>query len=167
MIDRKEAGLLLTPDIKLHRNWFKEMTSLIGVGVVYYIPVDKVYTNQTEIKGYYYQPFPTHVIYEESPSQRTMKALGWVSELQDGASIIHVSYDLPQLQVGSLFLMPSGLDNAEGRLFRVSQMGNIALYPASIACMIVPEFKDDFNDHSYEHKHDSFNLLEQGEGLKK
>lgn len=160
MENRNEAGLLLTPDIKLHRQWFREMAKLQGVGVIYYRPLNKGYTTYTEIKGEQYHPYNIYVIYEQTPSQRTMRTLGWNSELSEGASIIHVPYDLEKLQVGSLFLMPSGLDNTKGRLFRVSKMSNIALYPASIACEIVPEFSSDYNDELFNHEHNSLNLLD-------
>ena len=56
--------------------------------------------------------------------------------------MIHVPYDLPGLQVGALFNVPSGLDNTEGRLFRVIGLQNIMIYPASITCEIAPEYLD-------------------------
>ena len=56
--------------------------------------------------------------------------------------MIHVPYDLPHLEQGALFIIPSGLDNAKGRVFRVIQMQNIMVYPASIACEIAPEYED-------------------------
>jgi hypothetical protein len=67
--------------------------------------------------------------------------MGWVAELQEGSSIIHVPYDLPNLQVGAIFNIPSGLDNGEGRNFRVISMQNIMIYPASIACEIALEYE--------------------------
>lgn len=89
--------------------------------------------------------------------------MGWVSELQENSSIIHVSYDTPNLQVGSLFIIPSGLDNTKGRLFRVVSMSTIFIYPASVACEIVPEYENDFNDSLHQHKNNSFNLLAEEE----
>jgi hypothetical protein len=62
--------------------------------------------------------------------------------LQENSSIIHVPYDLKGLEVGALFEIPSGLDNAKPRLFRVISMQNIMVYPASIACEIAPEYID-------------------------
>jgi hypothetical protein len=41
-----------------------------------------------------------------------------------------------------LFIIPSGLDQAKGRVFRVISMQNIMVYPASIACEIAPEYED-------------------------
>ena len=51
-------------------------------------------------------------------------------------------FDLEGLEVGALFSVPSGLDNAPARLFRVISMQNIMIYPASIACEIAPEYLD-------------------------
>jgi hypothetical protein len=82
------------------------------------------------------------VIFQDHPDQKTLKKMGWVTELQEGSSIIHVPYDLEKLEVGALFEIPSGLDNAKPRLFRVISMQNIMVYPASIACEIAPEYID-------------------------
>lgn len=51
-------------------------------------------------------------------------------------------YDVPDIQVGCLVLIPSGLDNAPPRLFRISRMSNIMIYPTSITCELVPEYVD-------------------------
>jgi hypothetical protein len=53
-----------------------------------------------------------------------------------------VPYDLEGLQAGALFEVPSGIDTAKPRLFRVISMQNIMVYPASIACEIAPEYRD-------------------------
>ena len=47
-----------------------------------------------------------------------------MAELQENSSIIHVPYDLHKLEVGALFEVPSGLDDAKPRLFRVISMQN-------------------------------------------
>ena len=87
---------------------------------------------------------PVGCIFQDHPDQKTLKKMGWVAELQEGSSIIHVPYDLENLQVGCLFEVPSGLDEAtdKPRLFRVISMQNIMVYPASIACEIAPEYED-------------------------
>jgi hypothetical protein len=80
-------------------------------------------------------------LFEEHPNQKSLQKAGWVAELQEGSSVIHVPYDLPNLQVGALFEVPSGLDSGKGRLFRVISMSNIMIYPASIACEIALEYE--------------------------
>ena len=45
-------GVLLTPDIKLHRRYFDEMVKLIGIRVIYRSPKkDKEYTQYAEPFG--------------------------------------------------------------------------------------------------------------------
>ena len=88
-----------------------------------------------------------------------MKKLGWATELDKGNSIIHVPYDLVKLQDGALFIIPSALDKAEGRLFRVIDMSTISIYPASIACEIGPVWKNTFEKSQHDHHDNNFNLL--------
>lgn len=154
-------GLLLKEkNIKLHRKWFEEMTKLIGIKVAYRAPKpDKHYTTYTEIDSNFEKPIVVGVIFEEHPKQDTLKKLGWVSELQENASIIHVPYDLPGIQQGAIFLIPSAIDNSKGRIFRVGRMSVDMIYPASISCELVPEYIDTFSDNQYNYKHSSFNLL--------
>ena len=67
-----------------------------------------------------------------------MKKLGWNVERSESTSVIHVPYNLPGIQAGALFIIPSGLDKTEGRLFRVLDMRVSPVYPASIACELGP-----------------------------
>lgn len=162
-----DYGILINENnIKLHRQYFKEMTRLIGINCIYRSPRnDKHWTTYSEIESNYNEPILVGCIFQEHPDQRTMKKLGWNAELQTEASIISVPYDTPQIQVGSLFIVPGGLDNSKGRLFRVTQLSNIMIYPASITCQIVPEYYDEFDKSLYDHSSNSFNLLnEEGDG---
>jgi hypothetical protein len=141
-----DYGMLLNKDIKLHRSWFKQMTKLIGITCIYKAPVDGMKTFDTygDLKAQYKEGISVGCIFQDHPDQKTLKKMGWVAELQEGSSIIHVPYDLEDLQVGCLFEVPSGLDEAtdKPRLFRVISMQNIMVYPASIACEIAPEYED-------------------------
>jgi len=51
-------------------------------------------------------------------------------------------YDTPNIEVGCIVMVPSGLDNAPPRMFRISRMSTIMIYPASITCECVPEYAD-------------------------
>lgn len=117
----------------------------------------------SEIESNYEKAQVIDCIFEEHIDQRTMKKLGWNAELVEGEAIISVPYDLPAIQVGALFIIPSGIDCAEGRLFRVSQLSTIQIYPASITCKLVPEFEDTFSSSQFNHTHNSFNLLNEEE----
>ena len=156
-----EYGILLREkDIKIHRKYFAEMTNLIGIKCLFYAPrPDKHWTTYAEIETNFYKPVVVGAIFNEHLDQKTMKKLNWVSELDEQASFISVPYDLENIQVGALFVIPSGIDNAVGRMFRVVEINNIAIYPASITCRLVPEYENTFSDDSYIHEDTSMNLL--------
>lgn len=156
-------GLLLNNDIKLHRNYFNEMVKLLGIQVIYRATLpNKHYTTYAEIESNYSQPLLVGCIFDEHPTQQTLKKMGWVAELQQNSSIIHVPYDLPNLQQGCLFIVPSGIDNAKGRLFRVVSMSNSIVYPASVSCEIVPEYEDTFiAETNYDYTHSTDNLISE------
>jgi len=135
-------GLLLNKDIKLHRMWFKQMTALHGINCKYKAPLkNKEYDVHGDLQTGYKPEILVGCLFVEHPDQKSLKKAGWVAELQEDSSVIHVPYDLPDLQVGALFEVPSGLDNGKGRLFRVISMSNIMIYPASIACEIALEYE--------------------------
>lgn len=161
MEDRERYGQLLTPDIKLHRQYFREMVKLLGIRILYRSPYPgKSWTTYGEIDSNYNPPILTGCLFDQHPDQKTMKKLGWVSELQDNMSVIHVDYDLPNLQVGSLVIVPSGIDNSQGRLFRIVEISVGIIYPASASCVIVPEYEDTFiPETDYDFERSSFNLL--------
>jgi hypothetical protein len=158
-------GTLLTPDIKLHRQWFKEMVKLYGINVIYRaVKEGKKWTSYAELDTNFEPPTLEGCIFDEHPTQQTLKKMGWVSELQESSSIIHIRYDLPNIQVGCLFIIPSGLDNAKGRVFRVTKLTNGIVYPASITCEIVPEYENTFDKSSHNFEYTDFTLLEEEEG---
>ena len=149
MSNSQKYGQLLTPDIRIHRQYFREMVKLLGIRVLYRAPkIGKTYTTYREIDANYEDPILIGCIFDEHPSQQTLRKMGWVSELNENSSFIHVDYDLPNLQQGALFIIPSGLDNGKGRLFRVVKMVNEIVYPSSMTCEIVPEYEDDFESIS-------------------
>lgn len=159
-MEENKFGILLGDDAKIFRQYFDELVTLIGIQVFYRAPrPGKYYTNYTEIESNYYEPIQVGCIFTDHPDQQTLKKMGWVSELQEGASMIHVPYDLPELQYGALFFLPSGLDNTPSRLFRVTKMQNSMMYPSSILCEIVPEYQNTFRPGQKDYTTTSFNAL--------
>lgn len=154
-------GLLLNQqDILLQRSYFNELVTLLGVKVKHRAPrPDKHYTTYSEIQGNYFEAQEVGCIFSDHIDQRTMKKLGWNSELTTDAAIISVPYDLEGLQQGSLFFIPSAFDNTKDRLFRVVEITSIMIYPASLTCRLVPEFENTFSPNLHDHVHSSFNLL--------
>lgn len=163
MQDNDNYGLLVNSNTTLHRRYFNEMARLLGIRVIYRAPTPgKHYTTYAEIESNYQEPKLEYCIFEDHPSQQTLKKLGWASELQEGSSIIHVRYDLEDLQQGALFVVPSGLDKAKGRLFRVIKISNIMVFPSSLSCEIAPEYEDTLVKTTIEdYSNSSFNLLNQ------
>lgn len=161
-MDKNDTGLLLNPNnIKLQRFYFKQMVKLIGIMTLYRAPIDKskTYNGVGELDTLYHTPERVGCIFEEHPTEKTMKKCGWVSELNTEASIIHVPYDLKGLERGGLFIIPSALDNAEGRIFKVIELSTVAVYPASIACKIGPVWKSTHNETELNFKNNNFTLL--------
>lgn len=156
-----KTGILLNANnIKIQRRYFKECVKLNGIYVIYRSPKpNKHWTTYAELETNYEPPILVGCLFEDHPTQKTMKKLGWVSELREDNSLIEVEYDLPGLQVGSLFIVPSGIDNAEGRLFRVVRMTNSMVYPCCITCEIAPEYEDTLPTIVSDFKHSDFNLL--------
>jgi hypothetical protein len=145
---RTDYGKLINKDIKLHRTWFKQMTALHGINCKYRAPLsNKSNDIHGDLQTGYKPEITVGCIFEEHPSQKSLRKAGWVAELQEGSSVIHVPYDLPGLQVGALFDVPSGLDSGIGRVFRVISMSNIMIYPASIACEIALEYESNDEQH--------------------
>ena len=164
-MDNKDTGLLLSEkNIKLHRKYFKEMVKLIGINVVYREPREGVhYNGHGELEAFYREPTIVGCIFDEHPTIWTMKKLGWNSELSESLSLIHVPYDLPNLQEGALFIIPSGLDNTIGRVFKVLRMSTISVYPASICCEIGPVWDNTFQGSEHLHQNNTFSLLKDEE----
>lgn len=154
-------GLLLNQqDILLQRSYFNELVMLLGVQVKHQAPKsNKTYTTYAEIDSNYCPPVTVGCIFTEHIDQRTMKKLGWNSELTTEASVISVPYDLEGLQQGSLFHIPSAFDNTPDRIFRVVEISSIMIYPASLTCRIVPEYNNTFSNNLLDHNRTSFNLL--------
>ena len=140
---QKDYGFLINKDIKLHRKYFDQMTKMLGINCIYQEPLPgKDYDMHGHLSTKYKEGVTVGCIFQDHPDQKTLKKMGWVAELQEGSSIIHVPYDLSGIQVGALFTIPSGIDNAPPRVFRVISIQNIMVYPASIACEIAPEYFD-------------------------
>lgn len=165
-MDNKDTGILLNKhNIQLHRVYFKQMVRLIGINVLYRAPrEDKDYTKYGELDTNYYEPIQVGVIYQDHPDQKTAKKMGWNAELSEGSTLIVVPYDLPKIQKGSLFIIPSGLDNTEGRVFKVLNMKVTAIYPSEITCELGPVLKNELEPSQiHDYSKSNFNVLNDEE----
>ena len=166
-MENRDTGILLNANnIKLNRFYFKQTVKLIGINVLYRTPRKdyKNYDLHGELDALYNDPIVVGCIYNEHTDQKTMKKLGWNAERDETTPVIHVQYDLPGLEAGCLFIIPSGLDNTQGRVFKVLDLSNIAVYPASIACKLGPVLSTEFERSQLKDFHQTnFNLLEEEE----
>ena len=161
---QEKYGILISKDAKLHRKWFEEMLMLQGINIKLKLPTDssKTYSGNGELIANYGDWFDSGCIFDEYPNQRTMRKLGWFVEGDTESSIIHLPYDIPGLQQGTLVSIPSGLDNGKNRTFRIVEMSNIMVYPASITCRIVPEWENTLplsDTHNYTQS--SYNVIRE------
>lgn len=160
-MENKDVGVLLNSNnIKLHRTYFKQMVKLIGINAIYRQPMEnKTWDGYGELEGSFYPPIVVGCIFTEHPNQKSLKKMGWVAELNENSSIIEVPYDVPGLQAGALFIIPSGLDNSKGRVFKVTHLENIAVYPATVLCEIIPVYENAFDRSQIQHTDNDMNLL--------
>lgn len=161
----QKYGILLNKDAKIYRQYFREAVKLIGIYVLYRAPKpNKHYTTYLEIEANYEEPILVGCLFNDHPDQKTLKKVGWVAELQPNASLIQVDYDLPGLQQGALFYIPSGLDDGKARLFRVVTISNSMVYPSSVICEIIPEYEDTLEEgYIYDYSETDFNLIDEEE----
>ena len=168
-MDNRSTGILLDEkNIKVHRAYFKEFLRLHGINVLYRSPREsgKTYTGYGELDTFYNQPIEIGCIFDEHPNQKTMRMLGWNAELLDNNILVHVPYDTPGLQAGCLFIIPSGLDEAPPRVFKVLRMSNIAVYPCSVSCELGPVIEDTApKSQVIDFKKSNFNLLADPENF--
>lgn len=166
-MENRDTGLLLNKkNIEINRFYFKQALRLYGINVLYRVPRKeyKQYDLHGELDAKYEQPRIVPCIFNEHADQKTMKKLGWNSERTETTPIIHVQYDLEGLESGCLFEIPAGLDNAEARVFKVLDLSNIPVYPASITCKLGPVLKSEFERPQLENfENTDFNLLESEE----
>lgn len=159
-----KSGLLINKDTLLQRKYFLEMARLRGFSSLYQHPLkDKDYSTQGELQSHYSDPQEVWCVLNENIDQRTRRKLGWNAEQLDSLILISVPYDLPELQIGCLFTIPSAIDDAEDRLFRVIEMSTVQLYPASVTCRVAPEYKTEVEKSELkDFKMSTFNLLREG-----
>ena len=164
-MNEQDVGLLLNDNALLYRTWFEEAVKLIGIYVIFRAPIaGKKYNGSGEFDDYFLPAVKVGCIFDEHPEQKTMKKLGWVSELTESTPIIHLPYDLPNLQVGSIVIVPSGIDNSQGRVFRIIDMNlSSMIYPSTIVCKLAPEYQSSMESQDLNHKDNNFNLLMQDE----
>lgn len=112
----------------------------------YNMTTSKSFTIHGELRAIYSEPQPIDLIFQEAPSMKTLRAIGWSSEDNsdgDKPYVIQVPFDTEKLQVGCRVLIPFSIyDNDESRkVFRITKIAVIAQFPDCYTCTIAPEFE--------------------------
>lgn len=159
-MDNQYGLLIRGKDLLLQRNYFNEFVKLLGIQVQHLAPrPDKHYTTYSEIKSNYFEPVTVGCVFQEHVDQKTLRTLGWAAELNTEPSVISVPYDLEGIQVGSLFYIPTAYDPEKKRLFRVTEISAMMIYPASLTCKLVLEYSNELSSNSVDNRYRSYNLL--------
>ena len=70
-------GMLLTPEIKLHRKYFLEMAKLLGIQLIYKAPLPgKTFDGHGDLNANYYPGQVVFGIFQDHPDQKTLKKMG-------------------------------------------------------------------------------------------
>lgn len=132
------ARSIIQNDAKMQRKYFNEMLDFYGIPAQYFqCKPGKKYNSVGEMKDCFFDPIRTKVLFDQVPSIKTLKKLGWVTELDQQQPLVHVKYDLPGIEQGCVFSIKDPLKENEGRLFRITKMSMGIIYPANITCQIV------------------------------
>lgn len=136
-------GELFQRDAEIYRNFFKEQAKLLGVHVQYKYPIDMEFTvhGQENPLGYS-EPIEMDIIFDQSPKLKTLKKLGWVSEdPSDKPYLVQVPYDTPNLQKGSLIILPSPLPLEPSKVFKITDITVDQILPDSWYCKVAPKYE--------------------------
>lgn len=130
---------LVKQDALNMRRYFNEMLKRWGIDAMYYEVVEntKRYNETGEFSAVYKDPIPCQLIFDQVPKIATLKKLGWTTEIDESQPLVHISYDIPGIQVGACFSIADPINPSRGRLFRVSRMSMGIIYPSSITCQLV------------------------------
>lgn len=141
------AKSIIQDDARIFKFYAKEALEMYGIPSEYYqCKPGRTFTTLGELKACYYDPVRTKVIFDQAPQVRTLKKLGWVTELDAQQPIVHVMFDLPGLEVGCLFNIKDPLTIDSGRMFRITKMSTGILYPATVTCQIVAIMGDEIEE---------------------
>lgn len=150
-------GLLVQEDVRLHRQFFKEMAKLRGLHVDYVYPVLEKITIHGQIIPKFSSIFEIDIMFESIPKIKTLKNYGWVSEdNKDKPYIAHFPFDTPNLQVKSRIKILSIDTNKGGKWFEITDISESMEYPEAYVCKLAPIFINDEEKNNYDETNDNY-----------
>ena len=143
MSRRKES--LVKADSLIMRKYFQEALRLYGIDCNYYSIKEGTKSQNVngEFSAEYNDPIPSQLIFDQVPTVTTLKKLGWVTEADKSAPLIHVNFDLPNIEVGCLFTIEDPLRPGKGRLFRITKLSVGIIYPMCVTAQVVAVLGDE------------------------
>lgn len=156
-------GLLIKNDANIYKSFFKEMSKLIGIKVLYQYIIDNDYSIHSEsVNEKLSEPIELDIIFHENPKVSTLRKLGWLSEKKDDKPyIIQVPHDTPNLRRGCQILIQADMEYSEPRRFRITEISSILEYPDSYLCKVAPEFNKEINDKSKDYSDSNYNFIKR------
>ena len=155
-------GFLTDKDVTLYRNWFREMTRLRGISVLYRYPIKIDPTIHSEMISELSEPIPMDIIFETNPKTSTLKQIHWVSEFpNDKPYIAILPYDAPNLSTEcTISIKPIDSLNDIYREFKITAINTIMEFPESWTCTLAPIFDTKDNTPKNDYSNSNYNYID-------
>lgn len=136
------AGSIISQDIELMRDRYDEALKMRGISCIYQYPISPDVNSQSEIVADgMSDPEQTQIFFDSSPKLKTYKRLGWVVENDKNLPfLVHCSFNLQNLQRGSIFRMSGMYTGMPERVFRVTELTCDLEAPDHMIAQVVPVY---------------------------
>lgn len=142
--------MLTQNDAKVFQGWFKEMCKLRGISVKYIYPVIEDVSIHAEISPSFSEVIDLDILFQQNPSVKTLKRIGWVSEdPEDKPALAYLPFDTPQLMTKARIMIPPIGQAIPGRWFEITSIHSQLEYPDCYTCTLAPVFESDKIDTDY------------------
>ena len=133
---------LIQSDIQLMRNRYDEALEMQGIPCKYQFPnLPDTNVQGESVIDSYSDYIDTHVFFDGSPKVKTFKRYGWVVENdKELPFLIHCSFNLPNVQKDSLFIIGGQYAGLPDRIFKVTEITYDLQAPDHIVCQIIPVY---------------------------
>jgi len=145
-------GLLTKNDATIYRRFFKEMARLRGQTVLYQYLIKNYETIHGEvIPVKLSDPIAIDVIFNENPSIKTLKRLGWLSiDPDDKPYIMQMPYDTPNLTVDAEVSIQPVDSIGKPTRFRITEIRTLLEFPDCYTCRVAPVPESDDPKNVYD-----------------
>lgn len=135
---------LIGQDIEIFRKRYDEALEMQGVPCIYQYPINTKLNDQSElVADGLSDPQNIHIFFDGNPKAKTYKRYGWVVENdKDLPFLIHCSFNLENLQSGSIFTMSGMYTKMPDRVFRVIELSCDLQAPDHMVAQVVPVYGD-------------------------